>query len=73
MTDLGSDNLQQVPVGFTPGPDSNIFVPIERNRDSNELAVRQATIEPSVTGQSSRPKCATSQRVWPLDDQFLYY
>ena len=73
VTDLGSDNLQQVPNGVAQSPDSSIFVPINRNRNSNLLAVGQATNEPSVIGQSRRPKHAASQRVRPLDDQFLYY
>ena len=74
VTDNMSENLQQGPDGVTQDLDSSLFVPINRDRNKgNLLAVGQATEESDVIGRSRRSKRVASQKVRPLDDQFLYY
>ena len=74
VTDNMSENLQQGPDGVAQDPDTSLFVPINRDRNNgNLLAVGQATEESNVIGHSRRSKRVASQKMRPLDDQFLYY
>ena len=76
VNDSRSDTLPLVPVGSGQGTNMSVnnFVPNERDLvGSHVLAEGQDATRTSATGYSNRPKRASSKRMKPLDDQFLYY